>query len=74
MAQLHDLPPVAGSIYWARQIERQLDGYMKKVEAVLGENWALHTDGQKLLSESNLFRDKLKTRPIFEAWVQDASK
>lgn len=74
MAQLHDLPPVAGSIYWARQIERQLDGYMKKVEAVLGRDWASHTDGEKLLSESNLFRSKLTTRPIFEAWVQDVSK
>ena len=74
MAQLHDLPPVAGSIYWARQIERQLDGYMKKVEAVLGQEWALHTDGEKLQAESNLFRSKLTTRPIFEAWVQDVSK
>jgi dynein heavy chain 1 len=38
MAQLHDLPPVAGSINWVRQIEKQLNGYMKKVEAVLGDD------------------------------------
>ena len=48
MAQLRDLPPVSGAIIWARQIERQLDGYMGKVEDVLGKSWALHSEGQKL--------------------------
>ena len=48
MSQLRDLPPVSGAIVWARQIERQLDGYMRKVEDVLGEDWHLHSEGQKL--------------------------
>lgn len=74
MAQLHDLPPVSGAIIWARQIERQLDGYMKKVESVLGSDWALHSEGQRLLSESSLFRKKLDTRPIFEAWLHDVQR
>ncbi|EOO03106.1 putative dynein heavy chain protein [Phaeoacremonium minimum UCRPA7] len=74
MAQLHDLPPVSGAIIWARQIERQLDGYMKKVEDVLGADWALHAEGQKLQSEGNLFRKKLDTRPIFEAWLHDVQR
>ncbi|RDW80646.1 cytoplasmic dynein-like protein 1 heavy chain 1 [Coleophoma crateriformis] len=74
MAQLRDLPPVSGAIIWARQIERQLDGYMKKVEDVLGNDWALHAEGQKLQSESNLFRKKLETRPIFEAWLHDVQR
>lgn len=74
MAQLHDLPPVAGSIIWVRQIERQLDSYMKKVEAVLGEDWALHTDGEKLRAESDLFRKKLSTRHIYEAWLHDVQR
>ncbi|KAL2153811.1 hypothetical protein VTH82DRAFT_4967 [Thermothelomyces myriococcoides] len=74
MAQLHDLPPVSGAIIWARQIERQLDGYMKKVEDVLGANWALHAEGQRLQSESDLFRKKLDTRPIFEAWLHDVQR
>ncbi|POS87247.1 cytoplasmic dynein-like protein 1 heavy chain 1 [Erysiphe pulchra] len=71
MAQLRDLPPISGAIIWARQIERQLDGYMKRVEDVLGHDWAFHSEGQKLQSESNLFRKKLDTRPIFEAWLHD---
>jgi dynein heavy chain 1 len=74
MAQLRDLPPVSGAIIWARQIERQLDGYMKKVEDVLGADWALHTEGDKLQNESNLFRKKLDTRPIYQAWVEDVHR
>ncbi|KAI9703864.1 MAG: hypothetical protein M1836_007636 [Candelina mexicana] len=74
MAQLRDLPPVSGAIIWAKQIERQLNAYMKKVEDVLGRDWALHTEGEKLKSESNLFRKKLDTRPIFESWLHDVLK
>lgn len=74
MAQLRDLPPVSGAIIWARQIERQLDGYMRKVEDVLGEDWHLHAEGQKLQSESSLFRKKLDTRPIFESWLHDVQR
>lgn len=74
MAQLRDLPPVSGAIIWARQIEFQLDGYMKKVEHVLGEEWKVHSEGQKLLHESNLFRSKLDTRPIFDAWAREVKR
>ena len=74
MAQLRDLPPVAGAIIWARQIERQLNGYMGRVEDVLGKDWTLHSEGQKLQAESSMFRKKLDTRPIFEAWLHDVTK
>ncbi|KAI9851336.1 MAG: hypothetical protein M1838_003977 [Thelocarpon superellum] len=74
MAQLRDLPPVAGAIIWARQIERQLDAYMKKVEDVLGANWILHAEGQKLQQESAMFRKKLDTRPVFESWLHDVNR
>lgn len=74
MAQLHDLPPVGGAIIWAQQIERQLDGYMKKVEDVLGEDWKIHAEGQNLLRESELFREKLDTRKVFESWVQEVKR
>ena len=74
MAQLHDLPPVSGSIIWVRQIEGQLNAYMRKVEAVLGNDWTLHTDGEKLLTESTLFRNKLNTRSIYDAWLQDVQR
>ncbi|KAG8527498.1 uncharacterized protein KY384_007650 [Bacidia gigantensis] len=74
MAQLRDLPPVAGAIVWARQIERQLRGYMSKIEDVLGQEWTLHSEGQKLEADGVLFRKKLDTRPIFDSWLQDVQK
>ncbi|KAI0132222.1 dynein heavy chain, N-terminal region 1-domain-containing protein [Xylariales sp. AK1849] len=74
MAQLHDLPPVSGAIIWARQIERQLDGYMKKVEDILGSDWIHHTEGQKLQTESDLFRKKLNTQTIHKAWIEDVQR
>ncbi|MCJ1268673.1 hypothetical protein MMC22_008561 [Lobaria immixta] len=74
MAQLRDLPPVAGAIIWARQIEKQLDGYMKKVEDVLGQEWNLHAEGEKLQAQSAMFRKKLDTRPIFESWLHDVTR
>jgi dynein heavy chain 1 len=45
---LRDMPPVAGAILWARQIERQLNASMTRVENVLGEGWELDVDGQRL--------------------------
>ncbi|MCJ1316193.1 hypothetical protein MMC15_001513 [Xylographa vitiligo] len=74
MAQLHDLPAVSGAIIWARQIERQLDSYLKKVEDVLGSDWTLHSEGQKLQIEGVNFRKKLDTRPIFESWLHDVNQ
>ena len=74
MAQLRDLPSVSGAIIWARQIERQLDGYLKKVEDVLGKDWMLHAEGAKLEAEGSNFRKKLETRPIFESWLHDVNR
>lgn len=74
MAQLRDLPPVSGAIIWARQIERQLDGYMRRVEDVLGPEWRLHTEGEQLAADSMNFRQKLDTKPIFSTWYQDVAR
>ena len=74
MSQMRDLPLIAGAIIWARQIERQLQTYMKRVEDVLGKGWEHYAEGQKLQSESNAFRKKLDTYPVFQAWLQDISR
>lgn len=74
MSKLRDLPPVSGSIIWIRQIERQLDTYMKRVEAVLGKGWQFYADGQKLHAESVSFRQKLDISPIYEAWLSNIAK
>ncbi|KAF9649981.1 hypothetical protein BDM02DRAFT_3112755 [Thelephora ganbajun] len=74
MAQMRDLPPIAGAIVWARQIENQLLTYMKRVEDVLGKGWELYAEGQKLQAESTAFVRKLDTRPVFDAWLQDINR
>lgn len=35
---VRDLPPVAGSIIWVKQIDYQLTMYLKRVEDVLGNS------------------------------------
>lgn len=36
LSLVRDLPPVSGSIIWAKQIDHQLTTYLKRVEDVLG--------------------------------------
>ncbi|KAG0004346.1 hypothetical protein BGZ79_009578 [Entomortierella chlamydospora] len=74
MSQLRDLPPISGHIIWARQIERQLSAYMKRVEDVLGKGWELYAEGQKLQSESSSFRKKLDTKPIYDQWFSEITR
>ncbi|KAJ3351758.1 hypothetical protein GGF32_004086 [Allomyces javanicus] len=71
MSGVRDIPPVSGAISWAKQIERQLDMYMRHVEDVLGRGWENYADGQKLSLDSMSFRKKLDARPIYDQWIQD---
>ena len=68
MGRVRDIPPVAGTIIWHKQIERQLNMYMKRVEQVLGQGWETHVEGQKLKADGDNFRQKLNTQGIFEDW------
>lgn len=70
MSKLRDLPIVSGQIIWARQIERQLDAYMQRVEDVLGKKWHHHVEGKRLRVESDNFRKMLQPQPIFEKWLE----
>jgi len=74
MSQMRDVPPIAGAIIWAKQIDRQLETYMKRVEDVLGKGWEHYAEGQRLQSESAAFRQKLDTKPVFTAWLQDIAR
>ncbi|KAK4688349.1 dynein cytoplasmic 1 heavy chain, partial [Tremellales sp. Uapishka_1] len=74
MSQLRDFPSVSSAIIWARQIERQLLTYMKRVEDVLGKGWESYAEGHKLQVESASFRAKLDTKPVYDAWVGEISR
>ncbi|CAB3376335.1 Hypothetical predicted protein [Cloeon dipterum] len=71
MSGVHDLPPVSGSIIWARQIDRQLTAYLRRVEDVLGKGWENHIEGQKLKADGDSFRAKLNTQEIFDDWSRN---
>lgn len=70
MSTVRDLPPVSGSIIWAKQIDRQLTAYMRRVEDVLGKGWESHVEGQKLKGDGDSFRLKLNTQDIFDDWAR----
>ncbi|XP_019877694.2 dynein heavy chain, cytoplasmic isoform X2 [Aethina tumida] len=70
ISKVRDLPPVAGSIVWAKQIDHQLTTYLRRVEDVLGRGWENHIDGQKLKADGDSFRLKLNTQEIFDDWAR----
>jgi dynein heavy chain 1 len=75
MSKIRDIPPVAGSIIWAKQIEHQLNMHMSHVEAVLGKDWATrHVDGQEMKANSDSFRLKLNTQELFEEWSRKVAQ
>ena len=63
------LPPTSlypTPVYY--QIDRQLQTYLQRVEAVLGKGWENHVEGQKLKQDGDAFRSKLNTQQLFEDW------
>lgn len=74
ISKVRDLPPVAGSIIWARQIDRQLTTYLRRVEDVLGKGWENHIEGQKLKADGDSFRLKLNTQEIFDDWARNVQQ
>ncbi|XP_065684969.1 cytoplasmic dynein 1 heavy chain 1 isoform X1 [Hydra vulgaris] len=74
MSKVRDLPPVSGSIIWAKEIERQLRTYLKRVEDVLGKDWENHIEGQGLKADGDNFRQKLNTQEIFDDWSQQVQQ
>jgi dynein heavy chain 1 len=69
-----DIPPFSSSVIWAKQINRQLALYMKRVEAVLGRGWEKYTEGQKLFQEDSSFRKQLDTSHMFNVWLKEVQK
>ena len=74
MSQLRDLPDTAGSIIWARQIDNQLEMYLERVKAVLGEDWEQDNDGRNLKQESDTFRKKLNAQLLYDNWSKEMSE
>jgi dynein heavy chain 1, cytosolic len=71
LSRARDIPPVSGSIIWARQIERQLLKYLHRVKDILGDQWKSHIDAKELIRESEHFRQKLTSSDVFDQWRRD---
>ena len=69
LSRTKDIPFIAGSIIWAKLIERQLCAYLKRVEDVLGNDWTNHIDGQILKQHGESFKQQLNTQTLFEEWL-----
>jgi dynein heavy chain 1 len=74
ISRSNDLPPTSGSIIWAKQIEKQLNTYLRRVEHVLGKSWEQHVEGQRLKQDGDNFRSKLNTQPLFEEWTKNVQQ
>jgi len=71
MSVVRDLPPVSGQIIWARQLDRQLQSYVQRVEDVLGRAWESHMEGKTLRKEVDEFRKRLDTATLFKQWTEE---
>ena len=71
MSEVRDIPPVSGQIFWAKQIERQLNQYMQRVEDVLGQGWENHPEGRTLKEDGDFFRSKLHRADPFDMWKKE---
>ncbi|CAH0489695.1 unnamed protein product [Peronospora farinosa] len=70
-SKLRDIPPIAGAVMWAKQIERKLKMLLSRVESVLGVGWEQHMEGKALKAATKAFIVKLNPQLIFDQWVND---
>lgn len=68
-ADLRDVPPLSGSILWARQIEKQFSTLMKRMEDLLGKGWESHVEGKQLKEICDELRSNLDTDSLYKDWV-----
>ncbi|KAI3646052.1 hypothetical protein MP228_008980 [Amoeboaphelidium protococcarum] len=68
--RLRQAPLASGEVMWVKQLERQLNLYVKKIESVFGQGWETYADGQKLNEEIQNFRSKLGTQQLYDNWLQ----
>ncbi|ODQ81979.1 hypothetical protein BABINDRAFT_160194 [Babjeviella inositovora NRRL Y-12698] len=72
--RLRDLPPITAAISWAKQIEHKVDKLVDKLELVLGPSWTSYAEGQRIHTETSVFRRKLDTQALYDHWVQAAAQ
>ncbi|ETB60571.1 dynein heavy chain-like protein [Plasmodium yoelii 17X] len=70
VSTIRDIPLVAGSIIWCKQIEKKLEDSFKKIENVLGRGWEQHAEGKNLKQNIDNFKNLLNQNKTFEKWLK----
>jgi dynein heavy chain 1, cytosolic len=74
ISRLRGIPPVAGKILWAKQMERQVHTLMERMGNVLGPNWGQQLEGRQLRKIGDELLSKLDARSFFRSWVMEWEK
>jgi len=74
ISRLRGIPPVAGKILWAKQMERQVHTLMERMAAVLGPNWGQQLEGRQLRKSTDELLAKLDAHSFFRKWVAEWEK
>jgi dynein heavy chain 1, cytosolic len=74
ISRLRGIPPVAGKILWAKQMERQVNTLMERMGNVLGPNWGQQMEGRQLRKSGDELLAKLDARSFFQGWVVEWEK
>uniref|UniRef100_A0AC35TT30 DHC_N1 domain-containing protein n=1 Tax=Rhabditophanes sp. KR3021 TaxID=114890 RepID=A0AC35TT30_9BILA len=69
VASTMDFPTYTSKILWVRQIDRQIQILMKKVENVLGTFAESHHGGKQLKAECQSLRNALSPTDLFDEWI-----
>jgi dynein heavy chain 1 len=74
LSKLRGIPPVAGKILWAKQMERQVHALMERCGQVLGSDWGQQLEGRQLRKSGDELLAKLDPTAFFRAWVTEWEK
>lgn len=74
ISRLRGIPPMAGKILWAKQMERQVHTLMERMGNVLGPNWGQLLEGRQLRKSGDELLAKLDARSFFRNWVMEWEK
>ena len=72
LTQLRDIPQVSGQVIWCRQLKRQLDQHVRRLEAVLGPQWNLRMNGKDLAERIQSFATRLDPLQLVRNWEEEA--
>ena len=69
LAALGDIPPLAGRLLWAKQIEQHLTKLLQRMSSVLGMGWETQLEGKQLQTICDELRSNLDIENLYSEWI-----